>query len=190
MMAAPQPIDVLVVIDTDALLEDPSNGGRTADSPMTVDPALVTTIVRQPHNGHVHIDGKPTIIGTSASTLHVRLIGLGALGEGCILPYRAKAAGASKTLLKFRKSKTKTLNTPLPTLENPEKPAFQAVSHHYWSAAIGGEGQADCDILFMIADRDGANLGHFRVTTMLTIQSAKGEDPQPPPDGCPADPTR
>ncbi|CAO3374261.1 AidA/PixA family protein [Azospirillum argentinense] len=172
MTALPSPIDILLVVDTDALLERVSKQETTLENPMVVDPGLTFAIVRERYGDPARSTGALRLTWEADAELRLRVVGLGGHGEEYVLPYAIDPLGKGQKVLAFRKAKTRSVHSPLPDPQAPEKPGFQKISQSFWSGRVRREGRAEFEVLFMLADRSGAVQGYCRLPTTLTFAAS------------------
>ncbi|GAA4252038.1 AidA/PixA family protein [Azospirillum formosense] len=171
MTALPSPIDILLVVDTDALLERVSKQETTLENPMVVEPGLTFAIVRKCHGDPTRSAGGLRLTCEAGAELRLRMVGLGGYGQEYVLPYAIDPLGRKQKVLAFRKVKNRSVSSPLPDPQALEKPGFQKVNHSFWSGRVGREGRAEFEVLFMLADRGGSVRGYCRLPTAFTFAS-------------------
>ncbi|QCO14142.1 hypothetical protein D3869_02220 [Azospirillum brasilense] len=171
MTALPSPIDVLLVVDTDALLERVSKQDTTLENPMVVEPGLTFTIVRKRHGDPTRSTAGLRLTCEAGAELRLRMVGLGGYGQEYVLPYAINPLGKKQKALAFRKVKNLSVHSPLPDPQALEKPEFQKVNQFFWSGRVGREGRAEFEVLFMLADRGGSVRGYCRLPTAFTFAS-------------------
>lgn len=159
--SVPQPVSLLVILDSESLLARYPEPSQSANNPTIVDSQLIYGLCARAPKLIAQNKGNLQLNMTSGETLHLRGQTLALRAEQSLLFY-AVSSSTGGVLSMAKLVLHDNLSRPSQNPNDLLQPISQNASDYYWELQVQGSGVEHCQLDFMLVDQSCSVLGYFR----------------------------